>query len=56
MHVNNLITLHDVLQDQMRCKSLDMNSSCVSETTTSSTNDLNLEFTLGRPHQLNRPN
>lgn len=41
----------------MQSKSLeilsDMNSSCVSETT-SSTSDLNLEFTLGRPQ--NRPN
>ncbi|KAL6659342.1 hypothetical protein ACP70R_003382 [Stipagrostis hirtigluma subsp. patula] len=46
-------------KDQMQSKSLeleilsDMNSSCVSETT-SNTSDLNLEFTLGRPQQ--RPN
>ncbi|GJN12378.1 hypothetical protein PR202_ga30651 [Eleusine coracana subsp. coracana] len=45
------------LKDQMQSKSLeilsDMNSSCVSETTSSSS-ELNLEFTLGRPQ--NRPN
>ncbi|GJN39604.1 hypothetical protein PR202_gb28733 [Eleusine coracana subsp. coracana] len=44
-------------KDQMQSKSLeilsDMNSSCVSETTSSSS-ELNLEFTLGRPQ--NRPN
>ena len=44
------------VREQMQSKSLeilsDMNS-CVSETT-SSTSELNLEFTLGRPQ--NRPN
>jgi hypothetical protein len=51
----------DLQDHQMQSKSLeilsDMNSSCLSETTTSSTSvDLNLEFTLGRPHQYNGPN
>ncbi|TVU42926.1 hypothetical protein EJB05_09351, partial [Eragrostis curvula] len=45
------------LKDQIQSKSLeilsDMNSSCVSETT-SSTSELNLEFTLGGPQ--NQPN
>ncbi|WVZ94971.1 hypothetical protein U9M48_040791 [Paspalum notatum var. saurae] len=40
--------MHSLKQDQKSLEILsDMNSSCVSETTTSSTSELNLEFTLG---------
>ncbi|XP_062196008.1 probable transcription factor KAN2 isoform X2 [Phragmites australis] len=55
---SNTGSMQSLIKDQMQCKSLeleilsDMNS-CVSETT-SSTSELNLEFTLGRPQ--NRPN
>ncbi|KAF8712972.1 hypothetical protein HU200_028760 [Digitaria exilis] len=53
---SNTGSMHS-LKEQMQSKSLeilsDMNSSCVSDTT-SSTSELNLEFTLGRPQ--NRPN